>query len=122
MPDNKSGSKCAVRRAAGGDNPVTDYGVIFHEEKLVRAKPRIISPGTVALGISAGAVIREETLSVPLCVYSVGIHDTIAPASHAYGSVINLIKEAMVDRQRVVWSVVSGDELNHPALVRDRRG
>jgi hypothetical protein len=62
-------------------------------------------------------MIHVQALAIALRVYNVMIHDTITPASGAYGSVVNMIKEAMVNTHRVVRSVASADELNYPVLV-----
>ena len=69
--------------------------------------------------IAVVLVVYIETLPVALSINDVMIHDTITPASSAYGSVINMIKEAMVNTHRVVRSVASADELNYPVLVED---
>src|SRR6266481_3212775 len=116
VPDNGPRSEFSVRRAASGNKPVATNGVIFHEKKLVRAKPRIISPRSMTQ-IAVVLVVYIETLPVALSVNDVMIHDTITPASGAYGSVVDVIKEAMVNTHRVVRSVASADELNYPVLV-----
>ncbi len=105
MPCNQSASVFPIRASAGSYNSVTYYGVILHEEKLIRSEPRIISPRSVTQILSRityPTVINIKRLRIALGMNNAVIHNTKTPPVGVDASIIGMVKMNMINPHCVI--------------------